>query len=194
MKRDRLAALLTCYNRSSETIASLAALFHQEYNREVTIDVYLVDDGSTDNTTTAVGQHYPQVKIIPGTGNLFWNGGMRLAFAEAMQQDYDYYLWLNDDTLLYPNALETLLATSDSLQQQGETRALIAGSTCDRQSQALTYGGVVRRSRWRPLKFDLLQPSQQVQRCDTINGNCVLISRNVVQLVGNLDPAFTHYA
>lgn len=194
MNRDRLATLLTCYNRSSETIASLTALFHQEYSRKVTIDVYLVDDGSTDDTATAVGQHFPQVKILQGTGNLFWNGGMRLAFAEAMQQDYDYYLWLNDDTILYPNALETLLATSESLQQQGETRAIIAGSTCDRQSQALTYGGVVRRSRWRPLKFDLLEPIQQVQRCDTINGNCVLIPRNVVQLVGNLDPAFTHYA
>jgi GT2 family glycosyltransferase len=53
---------------------------------------------------------------------------------------------------------------------------------------------VVRRSRWRPLKFDLIEPGEQVKRCDTINGNCVLIPRNVVQVVGNLDPAFTHYA
>ena len=194
MNRDRLAALLTCYNRSSKTLASLTALFSQEHNSGVTIDVYLVDDGSTDDTATAVSQRFPQVKILQGTGSLFWNGGMRIAFAQALQHDYDYYLWLNDDTVLYPNALETLLTTAQTLQKQGEELTLIAGSTCDPQTKALTYGGVVRRSRWRPLKFDLIEPGEQVKRCDTINGNCVLIPRNVVQVVGNLDPAFTHYA
>jgi GT2 family glycosyltransferase len=194
MNRDRLAALLTCYNRSSKTLASLTALFSQEHNSGVTIDVYLVDDGSTDDTATVVSQRFPQVKILQGTGSLFWNGGMRIAFAQALQHDYDYYLWLNDDTVLYPNALETLLTTAQTLQKQGEELTLIAGSTCDPQTKALTYGGVVRRSRWRPLKFDLIEPGEQVKRCDTINGNCVLIPRNVVQVVGNLDPAFTHYA
>lgn len=194
MNRDHLAVLLTCYNRSSKTLASLTALFNQEQKIVVKIDVYLVDDGSTDGTAEAVNQHYPQVKILQGTGSLFWNGGMRLAFAEAMKQDYDYYLWLNDDTVLYPNALDTLLESYHHLQQQGEHRILLTGSTCDPKTQALTYGGVVRRSRWRPLKFDLVEPTQAVQRCDTINGNCVLIPRDVVQIVGNLDPAFTHYA
>ncbi len=193
MKRDRLAALLTCYNRKEKTLASLTALSDQELPAEVKIDVYLVDDGSTDGTAAAVSQCYPQVKILQGNGSLFWNGGMRQAFAEALKHDYDYYLWLNDDTVLYPNALSTLLKTSYSLAEQGEHRAIVAGSTCDPNTNALTYGGVVRRSRWRPLKFDLVEPSEQAKRCDTINGNCVLIPREVVQAVGNLDPAFTHY-
>jgi GT2 family glycosyltransferase len=29
--------------------------------------------------------------------------------------------------------------------------------------------------------------------CDTMHGKCVLIPRSVVQIVGNLDPAFVHY-
>jgi GT2 family glycosyltransferase len=77
-----------------------------------------VDDGSTDDTATAVSQRFPQVKILQGTGSLFWNGGMRIAFAQALQHDYDYYLWLNDDTVLYPNALETLLTTAQTLQSK----------------------------------------------------------------------------
>lgn len=194
MNCDRLAALLTCHNRKLLTLACLQALFHQELQREVTIDVYLVDDGSTDGTAEAVVQSYPQVKILQGDGSLFWNGGTRLAFAEAIKDDYDYYLWLNNDTLLYPNALSHLLETFYYLQAQGEHRAIVAGSTCDPQTKAPTYGGVMRRSHWRPLKFDLIEPGESPQRCDTINGNCVLIPRAVVQVVGNLEPAFTHYA
>lgn len=193
MNRNRLAALLTCYNRCSKTLASLTALFNQELPVEVTIDVYLVDDGSTDGTAAAVSQSYPQVKLLQGNGSLFWNGGMRKAFAEAINHDYDYYLWLNDDTTLYPNALSKLLETSHSLVEQGEQRAIVVGSTCDPDTGTLTYGGVVRRGRLRPLKFDLLTPGEQAKPCDTINGNCVLIPREVVQAVGNLDPAFTHY-
>jgi GT2 family glycosyltransferase len=194
MNCDRIAALLTCYNRKPKTLASLAALFNQQLTNEVKIDVYLVDDGSTDGTAEAVAEFYPQVKILQGDGSLFWNGGMRLAFAQAIKSDYDYYLWLNDDTILDPNALNTLLETIQTLRIQGENRAIVAGSTRDPNTATLTYGGVVRRSPWRPLKFDLVEPEEQVKRCDTINGNCVLIPREVVQVVGNLDPAFTHYA
>lgn len=194
MNCDRLAALLTCHNRKPMTLACLKALFNQELKSEVIIDLYLVDDGSTDGTADAVTQSYPQVKILQGDGSLFWNGGTRLAFACAIKYDYDYYLWLNNDTFVYPNALNNLLETFHNLRVQGEHRAIVAGSTCDPNTKALTYGGVVRRSRWRPLKFDLLEPGEEAKRCDTMNGNCVLIPREVVQVVGNLEPAFTHYA
>ncbi|MBW4648741.1 MAG: glycosyltransferase family 2 protein [Kastovskya adunca ATA6-11-RM4] len=194
MNRDRIAALLTCHNRRQNTLDSLTALFNQELNDEATLDVYLVDDGSTDGTAEAVHQAYPQVKILPGDGSLFWNGGMRQAFAAAMQQDYGYYLWLNDDTILYPKAVSNLFTALHKVAEQGEERAIIAGSTRDASTGQLTYGGVVQRSWWRPTKFDLVEPGEQPKRCDTINGNFVLIPRNVVQVVGNLDPVFTHYA
>jgi GT2 family glycosyltransferase len=195
MKRDRLAILLTCYNRKAKTLECLQHLFNQKLTSEVTLDVYLVDDGSTDGTAEAIHQTYPQVKIFPGTGNLFWNGGMRLAFAEALKGDYDGYIWLNDDTILYPNALPTLLDTAAQLAAQGEDKAIVSGSTQDPDTQEYTYGGM---QQWGPFfppfKCRPVPPTDVPQRCDMMCGNFILIPRSVVQLVGNLDPNLTHYA
>ncbi|WP_341730518.1 glycosyltransferase family 2 protein [Microcoleus sp. EPA2] len=187
-----IATIITCHNRKQKTLASLAALFNQVLPADVLLVVYLVDDASTDGTPEAVQETYPQVKLLGGDGNLFWNGGMRQGLAEAMKHDYDYYLWLNDDTVLEPSAVNTMLATSRSLAEQGHRRAIAVGSTRDATTGALTYGGWLRTSWWHPLHFRLLEPIAEAQQCSTMNGNCVLIPREVVEVVGNLDPAFIH--
>jgi len=105
----------------------------------------------------------------------------------------DYYLWLNDDTVLAPEALNTLLATSRELFEQGEKKAIIAGSTCDPDTGDFTYGGIVKITPLLAFKFRFLKPTKAPQSCDSMNGNCVLIPRSVVDIVGNLDPAFIPY-
>jgi GT2 family glycosyltransferase len=192
MKKITIAVLMTCHNRRDQTLACLAALAQQTLQPEYAITVHLVDDGSADGTGLAVHTNYPQVKVIQGTGQLFWNGGMHLAFADAMQVGYDYYLWLNDDTILYPNALASLLAVSQQLHDQGHLDAVVVAAVQDPQSGQLSYGGLGRSSRWHPLKFALIPPSRSPQPCLTFNGNCVLIPRSVTSVVGNLDPSFIH--
>jgi GT2 family glycosyltransferase len=193
MSNRTIATLITCYNRKQKTLDCLAALVSQHDRSEIALAIYLVDDGSTDGTAAAVAAAYPQVTLIAGDGNLFWNGGMRLAFARALERDYDYYLWLNDDTLLAPDAIQVLLRTADRVAEQGHDRATIVGSTCDPATGAFTYGGMIRQSWLQPLRFPQVPPGDEPKQCDTVNGNCVLIPRSVARVVGNLDPAFTHY-
>ncbi len=183
-----LAVLITCHNRRETTLSCLHSLHKQNIN----FDVYLVDDGCTDGTSDAVKQSYPEIKIIEGDGNLFWAGGMRLAFNEAMKNNYNYYLWLNDDTLLEPEALERLLDIHLNLIKNGFPNSIVVGSTKDPVTGKPTYGGAVKSKHWYSNKFEFLEPSQELQECDTMYGNCVLIPRSVAEKVGNLDPAFTH--
>lgn len=192
MNSIRIAGLTTCHNRRAKTLAALEALFAQTLPPATHLTIYVVDDGSTDGTSEAIGERYPEVVLLHGDGNLFNNGGMRMAFAAALENDFDYYLWFNDDTTLYLDALLRLLTTAQTLSAKHGPRCLVVGSTADPETGTLTYGGVRRTSRWRPLRFELVPPAAQPQRCDTMNGNCVLVPRAVVELVGNLDPAFVH--
>ena len=114
---------------------------------------------------------------------------MRQAFAAAIVGDYDHYLWLNDDVYLDDGALAVLLDTERRLCQRGEA-VIVVGSTRDPQTGELTYGGVVHPHRWRPLRSELVEPGDAPRPCDTMNGQVVLISRAVVQRIGNIDPAF----
>lgn len=109
-----IAVLLTVFNRKDKTLKCLQHLFNQLPIEGYSIDVYLTDDGCTDGTPEAVKEQYPQVNIIHGDGNLFWNRGMYTAWEKAAQKGYDFYLWLNDDTILLPNALSKLLISSNN--------------------------------------------------------------------------------
>jgi GT2 family glycosyltransferase len=190
-----IAVLLTCFNRSVQTLACLDALSNQAINIEVKLQIYLVDDGSTDGTSEAVKKAYPSVHVIQGNGNLFWTGGMRLAYSEASQQHHDYYLWLNDDTILFPNALNVLLTSALTLSKDNTSKSIIVGSTQDQETGKLTYGGLIRKSWLSPCKFNWVEPAgDELKICDTMNGNCVLVSNQVIETIGDLDPKFSHYA
>jgi GT2 family glycosyltransferase len=184
----RISVLLTVFNRKEKTLRALEALFSQKLPAGMELSVFLVDDGSTDGTYESVARQFPQVNLLRGTGHLFWCGGMRLAFTEAMKSHCDYYLWLNDDTTLFPHALTELLQISTSVGP----RAIVVASSQDPDTGQLTYGGVERLNRWKPLRFSRVMPVEKPIPVETMNGNCVLIPQTVAEKIGNLDPHFTH--
>lgn len=178
----RTAVLMTCHNRAKKTLECLQALYAQRNCPiEGTFSVYLIDDGSTDNTSELVSANFPQVNLIEGDGTLFWNRGMHLAWANASKNNYDYYLWLNDDTLLFPFAVKDLLVCAEKTNDE----AIICGTTKSADNGSTTYGG-------RLNKGGLITPNGEIQLCDYFNGNCVLIPKKVFNIVGNLDYTYNH--
>jgi GT2 family glycosyltransferase len=177
----QIAVLITCHNRRDKTLKCLKALYDQnELGIDFSVNVFLVDDGSTDGTAEAIMSQFPKVAIIQGDGNLYWNRGMHLAWKTAADtKDFDYYLWLNDDTFLNKKAVSILL-------QQSFSKAIVCGTTKSIQDDKATYGG------YKKNPYRLLIPNGEFQECDYCNGNFVLIPRDVFQIVGNLDPIFQH--
>lgn len=185
MKPARVAVLMTCYNRRDTTLACLDALRRQVGIEDVDLKVYLVDDGCTDGTGDAVRSQFPDVKVLKGNGNLYWCGGMRFAWAEALNEDYDAYLWLNDDTMLLPDAIKTLLSTAREVREKEGREGIVAGAILDPVTGTVTYGGDVNGEK--------VIPNGRPQKCDLINGNTVLVSKPISAAVGNFDPVFTHW-
>ena len=113
MGSTRVAALIAAHNRRDLTLACLRSLDAQRVPG-VTVDAFVLDDGSSDGTSEAIAEQFPEVTVLHGDGELYWGGGMRQAFAAAIAGDYDHYLWLNDDVYLDDGALAVLLDTDGS--------------------------------------------------------------------------------
>jgi GT2 family glycosyltransferase len=178
-----IAVLLTCHNRKDKTLQCLQALFVQQgLEVDYHIEVFLVDDGSTDGTAEAIKIQFPAVNIIIGDGSLYWNRGMHLAWQTAVDtKDYDYYIWLNDDTFLFNNALQGLLNSAHLLGN----KSVICGSTLSLETNTISYGGFSKDSK-------MLIPNGKLQEVYSINGNCVLIPKYVFKTIGFLDERFPH--
>lgn len=187
-----VCAVLTSFNRRALTLECLGALKASADLMGVSPHAVLMDDGSTDRTADAVRERFPWVTVLRGDGSLYWCRGMHAAFAAALGQGHDYYLWLNDDTILVPDALSRLFACEAALLEQDSTPPLLVGSTADATTNVISYGGSRRVSWLRPMRFELMQPHDEPQRCDAMTGNIVLVSASVAERLGNLDPIFEH--
>ncbi len=185
MDQMTVAVLMTVHNRKSSTLKCLSLLYQQtdalKRAGKYAFSVYLTDDGSTDGTSEAVGGLFPDVNIIHGDGSLYWNRGMCEAWDVAARTSPDFYLWLNDDTMLKTGAIAALLENSTYLGH----RAIVAGTAEDHLGR-LSYGGRTKYGR-------IITPDPMIpEPCDIFNGNLVLVPDFVYRRLGTLDRIYSH--
>lgn len=175
-----ISVLVTCHNRKEKTLLCLRTLYGQM--AEINMAVYLVDDGSTDGTSTVVSGEYPQVRVIPGSGNLCWAKGMHLAWDTAEKAgSYDFFLWLNDDVELHSDAIKLALRDWESLKNPA---AVVVGA-CG-VAERCTYGATDSGD-------GKVVPNGKPQRAEGwLNGNLVLVSRRAYEIVGKICSDYTH--
>ncbi len=86
------------YTRKSlqRLMSSLAIVDESDWQ----FPVIVVDDGSTDGTSEWLDQHYPQIHLCQGDGNLWWSGAINMGMKYALEHlKADYIIWWNNDIL-----------------------------------------------------------------------------------------------
>ena len=192
---------MACHNRREKTLRcleSLHAALKESSPLPLALHVFLTDDGCTDGTAEAVTSLFgdlqsPPLHIIQGDGNLYWAGGMRLAWREAMKAGpWDYYLLLNDDTVLHSDAFVSLFATQDYCREHFGREGIVSGMVCDPSDPTrITYGGEVFISRFTGRRR-MLVPSGKPQLCDWTHANILLVPQQVVEEHGILYEGYRH--
>lgn len=201
MQKTNIAVIITCFNRCKKTTSCLQHLFNarDSYNNtgenKIRLSIYLTDDGCTDGTAEAVKKlcSNEELHIIQGTGNLFWAGGMRAAWQEAIngQKDWDFFLLLNDDTTIQPNTFTELLNTHKHAIKTNGKSGIYSGVCTDSSGENITYGAheygksIISGSR-------IMQPTGHPHPCTMTNANILLIASDVVKTIGIFSEEYTH--
>ena len=184
-----IAVLLATFNRKEKTLTCLERLSAQELPVGVRLNVFLTDDNSTDGTRDEVRKRYPQVNLFKGSGSLFWAGGMRNSWNMALESNPDYYLLLNDDTVLVDDCIKRLL-NYYKLPNAGIADITI-GSTRDLATNQISYGGHKLYHKNSVTHYSVSSDTAYLE-CDLANANIMLVPRETVKRIGILSSAFTH--
>ncbi|MDR2283077.1 MAG: hypothetical protein LBE37_07710 [Sphingobacterium sp.] len=180
------AVLLTVFNRVELTRKCLFDFYKStEFVVDASFNIFLTNDGSTDNTSEIIQCEFPEVIILEGDGSLFWCRGMVNSWKYAVENspiNYDGYIWLNNDSYIFPSSINELLISSS----EKEDKAIISGAFKSSVTGLTTYGG--------RLKGDVrnLEPNGGLQKIEWMNGNLVVVPKFVFENIGMLDDTFWH--
>lgn len=198
---QEIAVILTCFNRREKTTRCLKHLFmaKDNYNKginKISLAIYLTDDGCTDGTANAVRRicKNEELHIIKGNGNCYWAGGMRLAWLEALKDKtrWEFYLLLNDDTIVKNNVFDELFYTHDFSISTYGLPGIYSGITCEEFNNAnITYGGNIFASKIKGSSIRL-KPSKKPQMVDETNANILFVSSKVVETIGIFHDKYVH--
>ena len=96
--------------------STLSFLDDLEKQTITNFEVIMCDDGSIDGTKEIVNKRYPDVKVLEGSGNLWWTAGINLCVKYVLQtcDEEDFILTINNDVQIDGDYLSRKLTRANS--------------------------------------------------------------------------------
>ena len=183
-----IKVLMATFNRVDDTLACLNSVFSSQLDSGTNLSVILVDAGSSDGTLDRVSKLGRNIDSYSVSSDHFWAMAMRKAWVIAQESNYDFLLWLNDDVTLYQHSIQSMIDTSRQMARNN----VVVGAVVSESSGEITYSGYRTPSLTHPLRLQMLSPTNEVQRCDTLNGNVVLTPAEPDYAVRGFPEGYEH--
>ncbi|HEY9765068.1 MAG TPA: glycosyltransferase family 2 protein [Chroococcales cyanobacterium] len=174
-KNKKLAVLIVNHNTQKMLSDCLKSIEAENF----AFSVWVVDNGSSDESVALLKREHPSVQLIESPENLGFAGGNNLGLKEILKGEAEYILLLNSDTLLQKGALEALVRTMEEDERIGILGGKLLNPDLSPQPSCV------------PLRFPRPYSSPE-KDCEAVwvSGACLLIRRETLQEIGLLDEIF----
>jgi GT2 family glycosyltransferase len=194
-----LSVIIVNYNARQHLENCLKSLF--ENTRLRPIDVWVVDNASSDDSVEMVQKRFPEVQVIASKENR----GFGAANNEALRQAKGrYHLLLNNDTLVQPNAIDTMIRIMNEHHEVGVLGPLLRNEDGTVQ---ISYGSRVgffsefsqkrlsaRYEAGNPKARDLIESRARIEsHPDWVTGACMMLRADLPEEVRFFDEKFFMY-
>jgi GT2 family glycosyltransferase len=190
--RPKVAIIVLNWNNKEDTLDCIRSLQGIDYPDH---EVILVDNGSTDDSVSAVRLAYPALEILETHRNLGFAGGNNEGIRLALRKGVDYVLLLNNDTVVDPNFLSRLVEAAESSADIG-----IAGPKIyyfKEPKRIWSAGGKINYRSGNTSHIGELEMDEgqydEVRDTDFMTGCAMLIRRKVLDDIGYLDDRMFLY-
>jgi len=201
----KVAVVIINWNGKDDTVRCLTSV-KKVNRRNYELEVWVVDNGSTNDSVAVIKKAHPWVKLITTGKNLGFTGGNNLGIQAALAKGAGYFWLLNNDTLVEQNVLCALDNFSHpQIGLVGSKIYFAAGHEYHRaryresqRGKVFWYaGGLID---WKNMYashrgVDEVDHGQYNQKEETpfISGCSLFVSRRVLQNIGLLDDRFFLY-
>lgn len=202
----RLAVVILNYNRADLLADCLESIY--AHPTRCALDVWVVDNASSDGSAELVRQRFPQARLIVSPVNGGYSRGNNLALRPiAADPSVDYALLLNNDTVVPAGAFDGLVDYLEAHPEAGAVgpKLLLPDGSLDlacRRSfptpevSFYRMTGLARlfpRSpRFARYNMTYLDPDVETE-VDALVGACMLVRAAILREVGLLDEQFFMY-
>lgn len=197
--KSAVSIIILNWNGKDDSVECLESLYRNDYPF---FRIILVDNASDDGIVEYVEEHFPNVTIIKNEQNLGFAEGNNVGIRYALeQQNPDYVLLLNNDTVVDPSFLTKLVAIGEKYPEVGMLSPVIYWQ--NPRDRIWFTTGEVDWSTGYPLHPKI--PAEALQQyilrrqqdywghADYLTGCALLVKTDVIRQIGLLDARFFAY-
>jgi GT2 family glycosyltransferase len=192
MSRD-LSVVIVNWNTKDLLLKCLASIFTTIH--DLSYEVWLVDNASSDGSVDAASDRFPQVRVIQNSRNLGFAAANNLAFR---QMEGRYAMLLNTDAALTQGAALELFRFMENTQNAAMVCGQLLNLDGTRQNSIAnfpTLASLLANETVLRILFPKAYPSKRRRyespiEIESCIGACMMVRKSVMDAVGLLDERF----
>ena len=183
--------LILNYNGEEIIHRCLESVFSIDYDN-YSVDV--IDNGSTDNSIKIITESFHNVNLHKINKNLGYARGYNYAFNQLRDEEFEYYLILNNDTIVIKNLLKNLLSNikyygpkniyGPKICYTNTSKLWFAGGTYNK------FLGICRHIGIKEFEDNI---SYKTKKTDYITGCCMSIHKDIIDKLEGFEEFYTMY-
>jgi GT2 family glycosyltransferase len=184
----KVSAIVVTFNGEPWIQSCLQSLKNSIYP----VEIIVIDNGSTDKTTSIIESHFPDVKLLINDNNLGFGQANNVGICYAMGNGSEFVFLLNQDATIEDNAIKNLVdafAESPSYSLLSPVHYNGSGNDFDsgfKRYALERYNSIADIETWKSGKGNVYQ-------ANFVNAAAWMINMDVIKKIGGFAPLFFHY-
>ena len=173
----------------NECLSSLQNINYNNYS----IDV--IDNGSSDDSINVITNNYNKVNIHKINRNVGYSRGYNIIFKKLKDENFDYYLLLNNDVYVNKNILKEL---NDAVSEFGENNIYGSKINYSSDESKIWYaGGYLNKFLGLAHHIGINKYEDNIKyktnKTDYVSGCCMLIKKELINKLDGFNARFKMY-